>query len=108
MEIRSTQWFARHREDFVCENCSMVIKGNGFTDHCPDCLFSKHVDINPGDRAENCRGMMAPIRALHNRKNFVLYYKCLKCGVNKRVNASAEDNNKLLLSLTASVSKRSR
>ena len=29
------------------------MKGNGYTNHCPKCLWSKHVDINPGDRGAN-------------------------------------------------------
>jgi hypothetical protein len=105
MEIRSSQWFTRTREDFVCENCGMVIKGNGYTDHCPDCLFSKHVDVNPGDRAERCHGLMKPVHALHNRKNFVLSYTCLKCGTGKKVNAATSDNEELLIRLASNGSK---
>jgi len=39
-------------EDFTCENCNEEVKALGYTarDHCPYCLYSKHVDKNPGDR----------------------------------------------------------
>ena len=47
--------FTRTVGDFVCENCNTSVKGNGYTDHCPCCLYSKHVDINPGDRDCDCK-----------------------------------------------------
>jgi len=43
--------FTRNIENFTCERCGAAVEGNGFTNHCPACLCSKHVDINPGDRA---------------------------------------------------------
>ena len=52
--------FKRKIEDFVCGNCGENIKGDGYTNHCPKCLWSKHVDINPGDRASDCGGLMEP------------------------------------------------
>ena len=47
-------------EDFICENCGAKVSKSDYTarDHCPLCLYSKHVDINPGDRANNCKGLM--------------------------------------------------
>lgn len=36
--------FTRVIEDFICENCGTEVKGNGYTNHCPKCLWSKHVD----------------------------------------------------------------
>ena len=36
------------------------LRAMNYTNHCPRCLYSKHVDINPGDRAEQCDGMMEP------------------------------------------------
>ena len=38
-------------EDFICENCGKDVEKSSYTarDHCPYCLYSKHVDINPGD-----------------------------------------------------------
>lgn len=48
--------FQRQIEDFVCEKCGKEVKGDGYTDHCPRCLRSKHVDVNPGDRRSKCNG----------------------------------------------------
>ena len=53
--------FIRKTEDFICENCGAVVVGNGYTNHCPVCLYSKHVDRSPGDRAAGCGGLMEPV-----------------------------------------------
>ena len=44
--------FSKKDESFVCENCKKKVEVLNYTsrDHCPFCLYSKHVDINPGDR----------------------------------------------------------
>ena len=52
--------FSRLIEDFICEHCNNPVKGNGYTNHCPYCLYSKHVDEDPGDRAATCHGIMEP------------------------------------------------
>ena len=44
--------FIRREENFVCEVCGAKVKGTGYTNHCPQYLWSKHVDkLIPGDRA---------------------------------------------------------
>ena len=50
-------------EPFTCEVCGKQIKPLGYTarDHCPYCLSSKHVDINPGDREATCHGILKPV-----------------------------------------------
>jgi rubrerythrin len=84
--------FKRKTEDFVCENCGEMVKGNGYTDHCPKCLFSKHVDINPGDRNAYCRGIMEPIGVEKNGELYILLYQCQKCGYKHKVKKAEEDN----------------
>ena len=39
-------------EEFICENCHQKVSKLNYTarDHCPYCLYSIHIDINPGDR----------------------------------------------------------
>jgi len=93
--------FRKVKEDFVCENCGFKVKGSGYTDHCPKCLYSKHVDINPGDRASNCDGLMKPIgvKVLKPGK-YKIYYKCQKCGYKHKVKSSKDDNFDLILSLS--------
>lgn len=89
-----SETFRKNKEDFVCVNCSTQVVGNGFTDHCPKCLYSLHVDINPGDRAalETCGGIMEPISISPSRNGFTIFYKCLTCGY-EYSNKSAQDDD---------------
>ena len=50
-------------EKFICENCGSEVDKLNYTarDHCPSCLYSKHVDIMPGDRDNLCMGLMKPV-----------------------------------------------
>lgn len=92
--------FRRVIEDFECGLCGTVVKGGGYTNHCPVCLWSKHVDKNPGDRAEDCSGLMKPKSALYSRDgNFTIVHECLRCGATKRVKALPNDNRDVLTSL---------
>jgi predicted RNA-binding Zn-ribbon protein involved in translation (DUF1610 family) len=84
--------FAKRVEDFVCQVCGVKVKGSGYTDHCPNCLWSKHVDVNPGDRQADCGGLMEPIGAVKKGDNWQIFYKCQKCGY-KRFNRVAPDDN---------------
>ena len=72
--------FQKRIENFICENCGRKIKGDGYTNHCSNCLWSKHVDINPGDRKEACRGLMKPIGINLKEGEYILIHCCLKCG----------------------------
>lgn len=52
---------------FKCENCGKMIElksgvGTKHRNHCPFCLYSKHVDLRQsGDRQAECEGLMKPI-----------------------------------------------
>ncbi|RZL66902.1 MAG: RNHCP domain-containing protein, partial [Pedobacter sp.] len=93
--------FQQKKEDFCCEVCSVAVKGNGYTNHCPSCFYSKHVDISPGDRKSYCKGLMKPIGKDYTRKKgYIVIHKCEKCGEIKRNKVSSEDNLSLLLRIT--------
>jgi DNA-directed RNA polymerase subunit RPC12/RpoP len=82
-------------EKFICENCGSEVSELSYTarDHCPNCLYSKHVDNNPGDRASNCGGILKPIGIEKSSKaGFKIVYKCDKCGMIKK-NIMAKDDN---------------
>jgi len=94
--------FIRKKEDFVCEHCGERVVGDGYTDHCPKCLWGKHVDKEiPGDRASDCRGMMEPIRAQFKMANlkFKIKYKCQKCNHTFEIWNAKEDSREELLKL---------
>jgi len=93
----SVKKFQKKTEDFRCFNCGELIKGNGYTDHCPKCLYSMHVDINPGDRLSNCHGIMKPIKVETIGGVNYIYYICEKCGYKHRVKASDKDNMNLII-----------
>jgi len=84
--------FIRNQENFVCDHCGEEVTGNGYTNHCPKCLWSKHVDIDPGDRASDCGGMMRPERLDTRSDEFIITLKCEKCGMEKRNKMSPGDN----------------
>lgn len=84
--------FQKNVEDFVCEKCGLGVKGNGYTNHCPECLWSKHVDVNPGDRQATCGGMMKPISVELEKGEYVMTHHCEKCGFERRKKVVAEDN----------------
>ncbi len=91
--------FQKKIEDFTCEHCGAIVKGKGYTDHCPKCLWSKHVDINPGDRKSECKGLMEPIGVEIKNKKYIINYRCIKCGYEHRVKSTPDDNFDEILSL---------
>lgn len=95
--------FVRKIENFTCEHCGLNVKGNGYTNHCPRCLYSKHVDINPGDRQSDCQGLMKPVGLNISRGHYVLLHKCKKCGFLKKNKVAKHDNFEELLKLSKSI-----
>ena len=91
-----TKKFQRKIEDFICENCGEFIKGDGYTNHCFCCLWSKHVDNSPGDRQNSCKGLMEPIDAFFKKDAWYLIQKCQKCGEEKVIKLKGEDSMDIL------------
>lgn len=91
--------FQRRKEDFVCENCGQEIMGSGYTNHCPHCLWSKHVDINPGDRKETCQGMMEPVGVESVRGDYDILFRCVNCGVERRNKTKKGDDFETMLKI---------
>ena len=91
--------FQKKVEDFVCINCNTEIEGNGYTDHCFKCLYSLHVDINPGDRMSDCRGLMEPVGFKRKTGENIIIYRCQKCSFLHQVKAAKNDNIEELMML---------
>ena len=86
-------------EEFICDNCNKLVNKLGYTarDHCPYCLYSKHVDINPGDRMNNCRGLLVPIGVEKFKDSYKIIYRCQKCNlIHKNIAASDDDFDKII------------
>lgn len=87
---------SRHRENqgFVCEHCGADVApltNGSYRNHCPVCLYSKHVDETPGDRRSACHGLMRPVDLVYKRKKgYQLVHECMRCGA-VRVNKVAVD-----------------
>lgn len=91
--------FTRLDENFICENCNKDVTKLNYTsrDHCPYCLYSKHVDIFPGDRANECLGLLKPIDIEKYKDTYKIIYKCEKCGeIHKNIMAQDDDFDKIL------------
>lgn len=91
--------FKRTIEDFVCEHCGIRVSGTGFTNHCPLCLWSKHVDITPGDRASHCNGLMEPIKIEIEKGEPVITHRCSICNHEKRNKTAKNDSENEIVRL---------
>lgn len=85
-------------ESFACGHCGQRIgplpSGGRNRNHCPFCLYSRHVDAErSGDRASPCRGMMEPI-GVFERPNGeeVIVHRCLVCGFERFNRVGADDD----------------
>lgn len=92
--------FKRTIENFICEHCGRSVAGNGYTNHCPACLWSKHVDVNPGDRASGCGGMMEPVWIEQGRGKRFILHRCLRCRHEKKNRSGEGDSFEALLAVT--------
>lgn len=91
-------------ESFKCEVCFKEVKPLGYTarNHCPHCLSSKHIDVNPGDRASLCEGVLKPISIEKSKKHdFKIIFKCQKCNMIKKNIMAKDDNMDLIISLSS-------
>lgn len=94
--------FTMRDENFKCENCGKQVSKLKYTarDHCPYCLFSKHVDIMPGDRQNNCHGLLRPIGIEKFKDSYKIIYKCLKCNSLHKNIVAKDDNMDLIIELS--------
>lgn len=72
--------------------------GTAHRNHCPRCLWSKHVDDDvPGDRDAPCGAAMEPIAiTVRDGGEWVLIHRCRHCD-QLRLNRTAGDDNALAL-----------
>ena len=85
------------KEGFTCLHCGQSVpasSGGMQRNHCPACLYSRHVDEVPGDRASECGGLMAPVGVEELcADSAILRHRCVLCGAERRNRAAldAED-----------------
>lgn len=98
--------FIKNKEDFTCEKCGAFVQGNGYTNHCHECFYSKHVDIQPGDRLATCRGLMKPTEVSGSTRNIVITHTCQTCGFTRNNKLQENDNIDKLAELITVLNSR--
>lgn len=91
-------------ESFRCTHCGKEIHpegaGSQHRNHCPHCLYSLHVDEEPGDRKATCHGQMEPIGVISKGDgDWSILHLCKSCGKLSLNRALADDNPLLLMQL---------
>lgn len=80
---------------FACAHCGAQVRpltNGSVRNHCPVCLYSLHVDVQPGDRASDCHGLLRPVGVEQSgKKGWVILYRCEKCGGTGRNRAALDD-----------------
>lgn len=99
--VERKNFLVPEKEMYTCGNCGQPVEGGRYNNHCPSCLWSKHVDDKiPGDRASTCQGLMKPIGILQKKGNFRIQQECTSCGKVGVVDASPADNRDVIINLS--------
>ena len=103
-------------KSFKCENCDVLVKADEYIgtrnrNHCPNCLYSKHVDEKkPGDRASQCQGIMEPVDITFKKGKvnkygkeksgeLMIVHRCKKCKKEDRNRIAGDDDSEKILKL---------
>lgn len=99
--------FHKLDESFICDHCNQFVEKLNYTtrDHCPYCLYSKHLDINPGDRLNQCQGLLKPIGIEKFKDTYKIVYECEKCKKSHKNIIANDDNMDLIIQLSSNVKK---
>lgn len=104
------------KDEFICNNCEEQIFFSEFIgtlnrNHCPYCLWSKHLDLEKaGDRKSNCKMGMKPIGLTFKQKRvdkygkirqgeLMLIHKCVKCGKISINRLAGDDNSEIIMKI---------
>jgi hypothetical protein len=104
-ERRKPRYKQSSEEVFKCRHCRRFVcpppSGGHHRNHCPFCLFSRHVDDRkPGDRRSTCGCSMEPIgRFQRPNGEYVIIHACHGCGFERFNRIAADDDFDLVLSL---------
>jgi hypothetical protein len=86
-----------HSRSFRCAHCGFSVPlstpGTRHRNHCPVCLWSQHLDVEPGDRAAGCGGTMEPIAiAPRSDGEWTLIHRCGRCQELHRNRIAGDDD----------------
>ncbi len=90
-----------HGGSFTCIHCGYPVPvaalGTSHRNHCPNCLWSRHLDLRPGDRMCACQGPMEPVAIwIRSGGEWALIHRCGRCGT-LRSNRIAGDDDPVAL-----------
>ena len=89
---------------FRCGHCDYAVPrhapGTQHRNHCPVCLWSRHLDDLPGDRESGCGGLMEPV-GISPRPDgeWMVVHRCRRCDTLHRTRIAGDDDPIALLSL---------
>ena len=96
-------------QSFKCDNCGFEVQmeaiGTKHRNHCPNCLWSKHLDEKvPGDRSSRCMGMMKPVgltfkNVPKGKGELMLAHRCIVCGVVLKNRVAGDDKESVIMKL---------
>ena len=91
-------------DSFKCKVCDNLVVPQGAAsdhrNHCPYCLSSQHLDIEPGDREADCGGAMEAIGVwVRKGGEWALIHRCKICGHISSNRIAADDNPLTLMSI---------
>ncbi|MEM9065582.1 MAG: RNHCP domain-containing protein [Planctomycetota bacterium] len=96
----------RDRAGFTCIHCKRQVQAGGWgtgtknRNHCPYCLWSRHVDDEIGDRRSACRAPMEPIAvAVRSAGEWCVVHRCTGCGKIRINRIAGDDDERALLGL---------
>ena len=110
---RELVWKQEHGAGgFRCSHCKTWVVINDFIgtanrNHCNICLWSKHVDVQKGDRKATCHGGMRPVGLTFKHEGFgrqgelMLVHYCMDCEKLSINRIARDDDNDLILEVFA-------
>lgn len=101
--------------DFRCKHChyyvstNPILSGVNNRNHCPYCLYSRHLDLNrAGDRLAACKEKMRPVALAlkqthkkygYNQGELMLVHQCLECNRISINRIAADDDAEMIISI---------
>jgi DNA-directed RNA polymerase subunit RPC12/RpoP len=115
-QFSPAEYASENEKGFKCIHCQYtvytepMISGVQNRNHCPYCLWSKHVDLKvAGDRLAACRSMMKPVgitikltlKKYGNEKTgeLMLIHYCVECGKLSINRLAADDDAEAILEI---------
>ncbi|HON21657.1 MAG TPA: RNHCP domain-containing protein [Candidatus Paceibacterota bacterium] len=105
----------KEEQKFKCLNCGKMVFyspliGTAHRNHCPFCLWSKHVDLKTGDRKAKCQDLMKPLALTFKQEGInkykekrqgelMLIHQCLKCQKISINRLAGDDDEKKILQI---------